>query len=415
MGITGTLKAVVGLSLAASSLADDTQVIASLYRTAEDVSEHLKIDLDVKAISSEVGAATPNYVEALRVYTQGENSKKGSSNRKLQAFSLDLEATGAETKADKFTEDLDGNDILQMFKTYYGSDTYADDFINVGLSNEALDAGARKQLVVKGVQYQAVFMYTMYELYSALKVCNAGEVKAKAWDEGAAFYAGSIVQGFETVFDGALHLTLAEKRASDFSTSEETTKFAQANYEAFNAFNAGLEFVEEKQCAKIQTAINTIRKQMIIPLLQGVLKYSDLASKDGTSEKNKAEVWAFAAAVLPFIDDANTTQGDIVKTALNYFETDGSLNSNQLSDGSDVVYEAIFSVLPEMCITCDELGVNSRTISGDGTAKCVQEALSASCLEKFPKFEFTDISGASSVQVGQLLVAASIAVVAMIM
>lgn len=413
MGITGTLKAIVGLSLAASSLADDTQVIASLYQTAKDVSEHLKIDLDVKAISSAVGSESPDYDEAENVYTNGQNSKKGSSNRKLQAFSLDL-AKGT-TKAGKFQEDLDGNDILDMFKTYYDSETYADDFIKVGLKNSGLDKGARKQLVVKGVQYQAVFMYTMYELYSALKECNDGEVKAIAWDEGAAFYAGSIVQGIGNVFEGQLHLTLAEKRAGDFSTSEETTKFAKANYEAFNAFNAGLEFVKEKQCENIQTAINTIRKQMIIPLLQGVLKYSDLASKVDASEKTKAEVWAFAAAVLPFIHDANEEQGNTVKTALNYFEADGQLNSEQLSEGSDEVYEAIFSVLPNMCITCDELGVNSRNRSGDGTATCEQKALSADCLKTFPKFEFTDISGASSVQVGQLLVAASIAVVAMIM
>merc|ERR1711985_206873 len=88
----------------------------------------------------------------------------------------------------------------------------------------------RAEVAKKGVAYQAIWMYVLHEYEDAIMDCLAGDImnndKTKAgnsphaWDEGWAFYAGSL-EGTEGSGKGAMIHTLAEKRCADFGTCKD--------------------------------------------------------------------------------------------------------------------------------------------------------------------------------------------------
>ena len=78
-------------------------------------------------------------------------------------------------------------------------------FITKDYSAISKDSGTN-QLIKKGANYQAVWMYVLHELEDAISDCKASDITANdgrwvrdaqraatAWDEGWAFYAGSQV------------------------------------------------------------------------------------------------------------------------------------------------------------------------------------------------------------------------------
>ena len=182
------------------------------YTPGINVVPHSRIDLDMRDIDTFIGAQ--NWTAAKHVYTIGRWSAKSSSMRTLQGFS-----TGADAK-------MSGEPLYKMYKAYWGSATYADDFVlaaldGTGSLNSAADiardecankVGGRKctcrcvmldPLILnrsQGIHYQNVWMYVVHELEDAIGDCKRGQVGdndagVHAWDEGWAFYAGSLLVG----------------------------------------------------------------------------------------------------------------------------------------------------------------------------------------------------------------------------
>ena len=98
------------------------------YTPGSDVVPHSKIDLDMKDIDAYTGAQ--NYTGAKDVYTNGRHSAKSSSMRTLQGFS-----TGADAK-------MSGEPLYKVYKAYWGSATYADDFVLAALDGTGALNGA---------------------------------------------------------------------------------------------------------------------------------------------------------------------------------------------------------------------------------------------------------------------------------
>ena len=117
---------------------------------------------------------------------------------------------------------------------------------------------------------------------------------------------------------------LAEKCGDDFLTVDSTGP-ATANVKALAQFIKGRDLIIEGKCADAEPVVEEIRKQMTIPLVQSVLKYAykadpanangdctgDLANTAMTASdaciESWAEAWAFAAAVLPQVDQCSMT------------------------------------------------------------------------------------------------------------
>ena len=335
------------------------------YESASDVEQHSKIDLDMQEFEDKVGEYDTNanwITEAMFIYENGGNglcmnandngigcaageawgnSLKSSSIRTLKGFATKDYAALTGDYAEKLPP------IYTAYWTKNGMTAaeaaiWADTFVRKDYSAISKDAGSN-QLMKKGANYQAVWMYVLHELEDAIGDCKAGDITANdctpsggsgacgnaphAWDEGWAFYAGSQVAATaadSVTDDGTLIWELAEKRGSDFNTQHSTGP-ATVNVNLLAEFIAGRDLIINAKCTEAEPIIDNIITQMSIPLIQGTLKYAynsdpktttgyctaDAAKTALTSTadcaKAWAEGWAFAAAILPRIDQCSAS------------------------------------------------------------------------------------------------------------
>merc|ERR1719201_3030359 len=117
---------------------------------------------------------------------------------------------------------------------FWGDVNYADTYVLAALDGTGDMAGKsdvlRGELVKKGIAYQTVWMYVLHEFEDAVDDCLKGDIYSNdahnvagdsphAWDEGWAFYAGSL-EGKDGKGSGQMIHQLAEKRCKDFGTCE---------------------------------------------------------------------------------------------------------------------------------------------------------------------------------------------------
>ena len=181
------------------------------YVPGSDVTQHNRIDLDQKEIEAALKASPADFTLAKTWYTVGGNSKTAAPYRTLQGFSTSAQA--------KMYEGCPGcpYTTYAAFYEYYGSHTYADDWVSAALDAKdhtfpsgkhgpntfsTLGDAARIEAVKKGTAYLNVWMYTVREFEDAIDDCTSCATNCNehsinsdsvhAWDEGVAFYTGSL-------------------------------------------------------------------------------------------------------------------------------------------------------------------------------------------------------------------------------
>merc|ERR1719440_2346847 len=176
-----------------------------------------------------------------------------------------------------------------VYKNYWEGDAnYADTYVMAALDGTGAMAGKsdvmRGELVKKGIAYQAVWMYVLHEYEDAIFDCLAGNIydneasnaagdSPHAWDEGWAFYAGSL-EGTDGSGSGQMIHQLAEKRCKDFGTCLNGREGpALANLNALRIARTGREKILSYDCAGADVQFHAIVDQMTVPLIQGMLKY----------------------------------------------------------------------------------------------------------------------------------------------
>jgi len=210
---------------------------------------------------------------------------------------------------------------FSKFKKYYGQAAYADEWITAALEKRSTNfpglGGAdfstygydgRTQAIMKGTAYMTNPMFVLRQLEFALDNCKSSkkEQAVKAWDEGVAFYTGSMALGEPGLFMYAL----AEKRCKNFKTcgrqANQLEGTSYINLEMFDIFDLGQYHLERNDCEPIRDLVDRAVALMAIPQIQGTLRYAYKVGKDvDTSEKAKAEGAVFAASVLPRVHACN--------------------------------------------------------------------------------------------------------------
>merc|ERR1719387_1616693 len=217
----------------------------------------------------------------------------------------------------------------------------------------------RGEIVKKGIAYQGVWMFVVNRLEDAIDECTAGNsYKSRfAVDEAWAVYAGSL-EGNDGSGSGQMIHALAEKRCKDFGTCEQVLEGeAKVNNEIRALFVAARDKIHVGQCT-VSPEFNAIRAKMAVPLIQGMLKYafkSDPANAQGSCtsgscDKEWAEGWAFAAAVLPSLHFCSTTVATLVRANLDTAKT------APMPDGFALLKSHVESTYPCLGITCADVG-----------------------------------------------------------
>mmetsp|Transcript_22445 Transcript_22445/g.67364 ORF Transcript_22445/g.67364 Transcript_22445/m.67364 type:complete len:438 (+) Transcript_22445:65-1378(+) len=371
-------KLVLALALAASAAAE-FPAIAS-FVPGSDVTEHAAIDVDVKEMIDALAAG--DWVGAWAKYSEGGNSRKGDGFRTVRGFSKDLPDEPA----------------YQTQKAYFGDAMYADNYIRGALwdrlpSTSSAKEGDRPeffatatltdesvvQLVKKGAVYMNTWIYSLHELYSAVKKCRAGNVDVAggaphAWDEYWAFYAGGLA-GTDGKDSGQLSYALADKRQGNFGTGvgnqdplptwrdKDDGANSNVNSQLLWMTRAGWENVAAGECDKAEEKIPLMVNQMKVPLVQGTLRYawkSDPKGNDETFDSNGkalAELNAFGNAVIAYVGECDAASAELIATNIAIPDTLDPANPDAVvPDGFAAVKKAFEDNYECMGITCADVG-----------------------------------------------------------
>ena len=242
--------------------------------------------------------------------------------------------------------------------TSYSTDgSYADSFITgaAAAGPSVMKDAAAAELIKGGIKYQAIWMYALHKFEEAIGNCfenRAGLGLNSAWGTAEleatwAYYVGSLAGATypgARSSPGIMLWALARERAADFgmlrnvSTARPPYQYARTNSIAHSWLDGAREnsfgqcdcYDSGGSWHGMECRLEEFRTQLTIPLVQSVLKYAWLADPangasgdcDGAESQDAAAVsddcarswargWAFAAAVLPQVDncDAAATSG----------------------------------------------------------------------------------------------------------
>jgi hypothetical protein len=152
---------------------------------------------------------------------------------------------------------------------------------------------------------------------------------------------------------------LAEKRCRDFGTcSNGRDGPANANLNALTYAELGRDKILEFDCYGADLQFHAIVDQMTVPLIQGMLRYafkSDSANAlgsctSGSCDKEWAEGWAFAAAVLPRLHYCSSTVAEFVRANLDV------ANAKPMTGGFATLKAKVESTYTCLGITCADVG-----------------------------------------------------------
>lgn len=170
-----------------------------------------------------------------------------------------------------------------------------------------------KEAIKKATAYMSIWMYVIREMEDALDDCKEGctlsecnDDPVHAWDEAVAFYTGSL-EGTDGSGSGKLPYALADKRCANFKTcgdmGKEIEGTAHVNQEIIMpSFSVGSRLLAQGKCAEAKPYKELIETMMVVPLIQGTLRYAYITSTDkNAGEKAEVEGAVFAASILPLV------------------------------------------------------------------------------------------------------------------
>merc|ERR1712182_149128 len=139
---------------------------------------------------------------------------------------------------------MTGQEFYDPYKAYFTQGDYAHQRVMAALDKagicSACDDIARVEIAKKTSAYMNVWMYVIREFEDAIADCQAGCIDCNddpvhAWDEGWAFYAGSL-EGTDGKSSGKLIYALAEKRCANYGTCTAADGGAAVNEALLSEF-----------------------------------------------------------------------------------------------------------------------------------------------------------------------------------
>ena len=188
-----------------------------------------------------------------------------------------------------------GQPYYEAYRKYYEADDYGHQYVTHALDGTGGFAGkediARIEGIKKGTVYMNVWMYVIREFEDAIDDCKVGCVDCNddpvhAWDEGVAFYTGSLA-GTDGEAQGKMLWALANKRCKNFATcgaaqdcsgrygctavkaEDRRAGTSQVNMLMFPLFAAGRDALQAGKCSELRILTDKIVALMSVPQVQG--------------------------------------------------------------------------------------------------------------------------------------------------
>jgi len=175
--------------------------------------------------------------------------------------------------------------------------------------------------------------------------------------------------------------THAEKRCANFDTCESgSTGLSNVNKELLADFTKGEAYLMDGNCSAVRPIVDTIIKQMTVPLVQGSLRYAYKVgesisgeAKVGTdrSQKNAAEGAVFTAAVLPLVHECNVAAAKTISDEMKF----GLYDQGDYPDFAAVkaAFESTYDCLGITCADVGGLSPGGVAAACDGAPSCLPD------------------------------------------
>jgi len=261
--------------------------------------------------------------------------------------------------------------MYDKFQKYYGEFDYANEIVlaafegrRTNFKNFNNDFGlynydGKEQIIKKGTSYIVIWMYVIRALEDAIDDCteactieNCNDDPVHAWDEAVAFYTGSL-EGSDGSGSGKLFYALADKRCGNFKAcgdlADSTQGSSKVNIDIFDKFHIGQAKLAKGECESARKEVSEIQSLMLIPLIQGTLRYGWKTDNEPFSEKAEAEGTIFALGCVPAVYDCNPEAGDVIAA---------NMVAGQSNTASFVDVKAAFES------TYDCLGIDGQIVGG---------------------------------------------------
>ena len=95
-------------------------------------------------------------------------------------------------------------------------------------------------------------------------------------------------------------------------------------------------------CGNTEASKDEIIEKMVIPLIQGTIRYAVFLGLDGdTDDKSEAEGAIFAQAVLPYIDDCDPAAAQVIFDNMKPVAGDASVDFNAVVSAFESTYACL--------------------------------------------------------------------------
>jgi hypothetical protein len=335
------------------------------YHPASNVIEHSQITEDIAALNLAIGLN--DFARAKEIYAEGQNSCKSTvQTRTLHGFVKESTATGklvGEAFFDSFTGGdgpdaahgpIPGTGRLNLAVTFW------DDFMIGALDGTGDFAGmsdAMRAVAVKKGALGVLTMYANYELESAIGKAVGGSTAdteaPHAWDEGWAFYFGSLDDGVASAWE------FAKKRDLDYAyESGSTDPVGLVVTDVIDDFyKHGLKYsrgttgftvdVDEMIAAR-----NNIYMGQALTAIRAGLKYAH-KMQNPYSDEYHMEAYAYFLSAAGWIEQAHPGAASAVLALLDYTLAEADLDANVYC----AVREALIPAYASLGLDCDDVGV----------------------------------------------------------
>ena len=311
----------------------------NLYVPTNNFDGAAKIDLDIRTVWSKVSLGDTESIDAAReVYSGGRGSQSdvtlesiGTSSELLDPNVI-KEYSGSYDYGDRLMQavfnkvstsfensgiDFDFDFDFSVFSNDGNVGAYfsrlLDLFVFLLLLNEIIMVFLfylLKGFVRRGI-LGIVMDYINFCLYQATKSCHNLDLSQSImhWDEAVAFYTGSIPR--ESGAEGYLFYTESEVQGSKFGT--RSGSMSMSNKAAFDNSHEGKMKLKENECGLAEVNAEKIKSQMLIPLIQGLLRTSyQIDYLSYQNEITRGEAAGYAAALLPSINNCSKFKASFI-------------------------------------------------------------------------------------------------------
>jgi len=253
-------------------------------------------------------------------------------------------------------------EMYKKFYDFYGQFDYANQIVlaafagtETNFKNFNNDFGlynyeGKEQIIKKATAYIVIWMYVIREMEDALDDCkeactieNCNDDPVHAWDEAAAFYTGSL-EGTDGSGPGKLAYALADKRCGNFKTcgdmADSTSGTSKVNIDIFRNLYIGQSKLAKGECASAREEKEAIEKLMLVPLIQGTLRYAWKTDYEPYSEKAEAEGTVFALAVVPAVWACNADAGLLIAESMQAGQA-GTANFVEIKEAFESTYDCL--------------------------------------------------------------------------